>query len=179
MLEIYLAEAEYYSEQQQRFVRREAKNLQFEHSLQSVSKWEAIHRKAFLTRQDKTPEEHLSYIQAMRLDQFPKEAVHELSEEHFRQINSYINSSQTATTFQGSTTNRTSSEVITSELIYHWMTSYQIPFECDQWHLDRLLTLIRVCSIKSAPPKKMRRSEILARNRSLNEQRLARLGTTG
>ena len=179
MLEIYLAEAEYYSEQQQRFVRREAKNLQFEHSLQSVSKWEAIHRKAFLTRQDKTPEEHLSYIQAMRLDQFPKEAVHELSEEHFRQINSYINSSQTATTFQGSTTNRTSSEVITSELIYYWMSSASIPLAAEQWHLNRLINLIRIHGVKSQKPKKQGRSEMMAQRAQLNAQRRAASGTSG
>ena len=179
MLEIEVPEMEYFDDATSLFVKRPGKTLRFEHSLLSVSKWEARFEKAFLNKADKTPEEMLNYIQCMRLDLGPIADLYPLTKEHFVEINEYMNTKATATTFQDRTSGRQSKEVITSELMYYWMTAYQIPFECETWHLNRLMALIKICSIKNAPQKKMRRSEILARNRALNEQRLAKYNTSG
>ena len=54
-----------------------------------------------------------------------------------------------------------------------------IPFECEKWHLNRLMTLIRVVSAKNAPPKKMSKNEILAQQRRLNAERKAKFNTKG
>jgi hypothetical protein len=70
-------------------------------------------------------------------------------------------------------------EVITSELIYYWIVSFNIPFECQYWHLNRLFSLIRICNIKNSKPKKVSRMELAQRNRELNAARKAKLGTSG
>lgn len=179
MLEIEVPETEYFDDATSLFVKRPGKILRFEHSLLSVSKWEAHFEKAFLSKAEKTPEEMLNYIHYMRLDPGPISDLYSLTKEHFVEINAYMNSKATATTFQDRASGRQSTEIITSELMYYWMTAYQIPFECETWHLNRLMALIKICSIKNAPQKKMRRSEILARNRTLNEQRLSKYNTSG
>ena len=98
---------------------------------------------------------------------------------NFKAINEYIDAKMTATWFSDQPAHPRSREVITAELIYYWMTVFNIPFECEQWHLNRLFTLIRVCNIKQAKPKKMSRSEMPLDEPELNAQRKAQLGTTG
>ena len=39
-------------------------------------------------------------------------------------------------------------ETPASELIYWYMSQLGIPFECDKWNLNRLLTLIRLAAAK-------------------------------
>jgi hypothetical protein len=102
-----------------------------------------------------------------------------LSEENTELVTKYIEAKMTATWFNEAPGAPKSRDVITAELIYYWMIIFNIPFECEHWHLNRLFTLIRVCNIKQAKPKKMTRSEIAARNRELNAQRKAQLGTKG
>lgn len=157
-----------------------AVTLQLEHSLLSLSKWEAKWHKPFLSRtEEKTREEICDYIRCMTLNSsVPLEVYQNLTPQLINQVIAYIDEPMTATTFSSNEQNK-SREIITSEIIYYWMVSFNIPFECQKWHLNRLLTLIRVCSIKNAPQKKMSAKEIMARNKALNAQRRAKFNTRG
>ena len=179
MLTISLPELEYFDEETQEFIKFEAVELQFEHSLVSLSKWESKHEKPFLDRRDKTEEEIFDYIKCMiSSGGVPEKLFDRLSEQNLSDISAYIDAKMTATWFSDRSVSP-SREVITSELIYYWMFAQNIPKDCENWHLNRLLTLIRVCNLKSQPPKKMSRAEVAARNRELNAKRRAQFGTSG
>ena len=147
--------------------------LSLEHSLVSISKWESKWHKAFLGKQEKTAEEIIDYIRCMTVTQNVDPEVYlNLPNSVIEQINSYIDDPATATTFYEDNNKRGASrETITSELIYYWMITFGIPFECQKWHLNRLLTLIRVCSIKNSTQKKMGPTELAKRNTALNAAR--------
>lgn len=180
MLTIIVPGVEMYDEQTEKFVTHGDTTLVLEHSLVSLSKWESIHEKPFLDKADKSTEETLSYIKVMTVTRNVPDKVYErLSEDNIREINEYIDAKMTATWFSDAPGAPKSKEIITAELIYYWMITFEIPFECEKWHLNRLFTLIRVCNVKQAKPKKMSRSEIAARNRELNARRKAELGTKG
>jgi len=180
MLTIVVPGVEMFDEGSQEFVSVDDVTLELEHSLISLSKWESKHEKPFLSTIDKTLEEIMDYIEAMILNPiYPENIVRVLSSDNLQAINDYIESKQSATTFGSIPERRGSGETITSELIYYWMVAFQIPFECERWHLNRLFALVRVCNVKNAPAKKMSSSEIAARNRELNAQRRAKLNTKG
>ena len=180
MLTIQVDGTESFDDELQKFVVTGGTSLELEHSLVSLSKWESMHEKPFLGKDHKSREEVFSYVQCMALDEkTPVELFYRLSESNFKEINAYIDAKMTATWFSDQPGAPRTREVITSELIYYWMTVFQIPFECERWHLNRLFTLIRICNIKQAKPKKMSRTEMAQRNRELNAQRKAQLGTTG
>jgi hypothetical protein len=154
--------------------------IEFEHSLVSLSKWESIHQVPFLSSAEKTPDQIVDYIKCMILTPNVDETcLYNMSQEDLDQIKNYIDSPQPATTFGQLPPQRGKGETITSELIYYWMVAYQIPFSCETWHLNRLFSLIRIANIKNSPPRKMSRQEIAQRNRELNAQRRAQLGTSG
>lgn len=179
MLIITIPESEYYDESNEEFIIYKEQVLQLEHSLVSISKWESKWCKPFLSKEDKPAEEIIDYVRCMTITQnVAPDVYYRLTENNLMEINKYIDSSMTATTFNEDSRggNR---EIITSEIIYYWMVTFNIPFECQKWHLNRLLTLIRVCNIKSNPPKKMSKNEILRRNRELNEARKQSLKTRG
>lgn len=179
MLRITVPGLELYNDKTGEFIYFEDQKLELEHSLLSISKWEGIYNKPFLSSADKSVEEIIDYIRCMTLTEDVDRDVYErLSEQNIKDINDYINAPMTATTFNN-VNNKSSREIITSEIIYYWMVSYNIPFECENWHLNRLLTLIKVCNIKNNPPKKMSREEVMARNRELNAQRRKQFNTTG
>ena len=166
--------------EKEEFVESKVQTLQLEHSLVSLSKWESKWCKPFFSTDDKTYEEVLDYIKCMTLTQNVKPEVYKyLTEKNITEITDYINAPMTATTFNETSTKGRGRDIITSELIYYWMIQLNIPFECEKWHLNRLLTLIQVCSIKNSPKKKMSKAEILARNRELNTQRKRNIGTKG
>ena len=145
-----------------------------------MSKWEAIYRKPFLASGTKTSEEILDYLKAMVLTpNVDLDVLYRCSQKNFDTIQEYIDSPQSATTFGSMPERRGQGEIITSELIYYWIVSFNIPFECQYWHLNRLFSLIRICNIKNSKPKRMSRTEIAQRNRELNAQRRAKLGTSG
>lgn len=179
MLIITIPESEYYDESNEEFIIYKEQVLQLEHSLVSISKWESKWCKPFLSRDDKPAEEIIDYVRCMTITQnVAPDVYYRLTENNLTEINKYIDNPMTATTFHDDSRggNR---EIITSEIIYYWMVTFNIPFECQKWHLNRLLTLIRVCNIKSNPPKKMSKNEILRRNRELNEARKQSLKTRG
>lgn len=180
MLHITVVGTEMFDETRQEFITHGDYNLVLEHSLVSLSKWESEYEKPFLGESEKTTEEIFGYIKAMNLTpEVPEEIFRRLSEENVKTINDYIDAKMSATWFSEQPGAPRSREVITSEVIYYWMIAFNIPFECETWHLNRLFTLIRVCNIKQAKPEKMSRAEIAARNRELNAQRKAQYGTRG
>lgn len=181
MLRIIVSGEELYDEISETFSNFNDVVLELEHSLISLSKWESKFQKSFLdTSGDKTSEEVIEYIKAMMITPNVDEDVFsKLSNENLDQINEYIDSRQSATTFGRMPERKGRGEIITSELIYYWMIAFNIPFECQYWHLNRLFALIRICNIKNSKPKKMSKHEIATRNRELNMQRRAQLGTNG
>ena len=180
MLQITIPQTELWDEFKQEFVSLKEQTLQLEHSLVSLSKWESKWNKSFLSSREKTYEETIDYIKCMTLTPNVKPEVYRgLTKSNVEQINKYIEAPMTATSFVEDKRGTGSRETITSELIYYWMIALNIPFECQKWHLNRLLTLIRVCEIKSQPPKKMSKREIMNRNSSLNSARKKQLNTRG
>ena len=181
MLRITIPPTESWDEEAGCFLITKEYNLQLEHSLVSLSKWESKWKKPFYSREDKTYEETIDYIRCMTITQnVPQEAYNAVSNDIINQVSAYIEDTMTATTFtEKRQATGNNGEMITSELIYYWMIALQIPMECQKWHLNRLLTLVRVCNIKNAPPKKMGRKETMNRNRSLNAARRARLNSKG
>lgn len=181
MLKITLPAQEIWDERSEEFVTYKEQTLQLEHSLISISKWESKWHKSFL-KSEKTDEEILDYIRCMTVTQNVKEETYaRLTENHLRKIYAYIDDPMTATTFyDDEESKKPNNETITSELIYYWMIAQNIPVEFEKWHINRLIALIRVCSIKNAPPKKrMSEAEIKRRNHALNEARKKQLNTKG
>lgn len=155
--------------------------VQFEHSLVSLSKWESEYEKPFLGEAPKTPEEAFGYVAAMVLTpDLPEEVLTWLTEEDLTRINDYMNAKQTATWFTDNPHDRKrSTETITAELIYYWMDELHINWEAKYWHLNKLFTLIKVHSAKQQQPKKMSRAEASRRMHEINARRRAELGTSG
>lgn len=180
MLQITILSTELWDEQKEEFVYTKEKTLQLEHSLVSISKWESKWNKSFLSSKEKTTEEIIDYIRCMTITQnVDPEIYTRLSNRTIQQIYDYINAPMTATVFSDTGRKGGNRDVITSELIYYWMIALNIPFECQKWHLNRLLTLIRVCEIKNAPPKKMSKRETMSRNAALNAARRKKYNTKG
>lgn len=176
MLEIDVALGESYDETTSEFVKTNSFRVRLEHSLVSMSKWESVWEKPFLGKEEKTQEQTLSYIQFMILnDDFPLGVFPKLIENHSEEIQKYIAADRSATKLYSDPNAQQSREVITSELIYYWMISMNVPVEFENWHLNRLITLIRVINLKSAPKKKMSAAD----RRNLNRARLAKHGTRG
>ena len=180
MLQIVVPASELFDESKREFVYTKEQTLCLEHSLVSLSKWESKWCKAFFSKQEKTYEETIDYIKCMTLTQNVKDEVYlRLTRDNIEQINKYIEAPMTATYFSEDKNSKSSREIVTAELIYYWMIALNIPFECQKWHLNKLLTLIRVCNIKNQPPKKMSKRDIMSRNASLNAARRKRLNSKG
>jgi len=179
VLSVALGE-EQFDDETQKFITPEHYTLLLEHSLISLSKWEAKFEKAFLGPKEKTSEETVWYIRAMCVSpDVPPVAFEILSPENLDEINAYVNAKMTATTFSDKENAKKSRELITAEIIYYWMIALNIPLEWENRHLNQLMTLIRVCNQKNQPAKKMGTGEALARQRELNEQRRKQTGSRG
>ena len=187
MLTITIPGGEFYDEEKERFFETKGKTIVIEHSLVSISKWESKWKKPFietLNNWSKNPEsinldEILDYIRCMTLTQNVDPVVYKtIPAQTINDIFEYMNDPMTATWFRNEEHNKRG-EVVTSELVYYWMTALNIPFECKKWHFNRLMVLIRIASEKNQPPKKMNKNNILKQNRSLNAQRRARMKSRG
>lgn len=180
MLKLLFGGEEYFDNEKEEFLIVGAFELELEHSLVSLSKWEAKTGKPFLSKSDKSTEEIRYYVEAMIIsDNVPENLLVHLTQEHIDKINAYIESPESATTFGTMPEHKGRGETITSELIYYWMVAFNIPFECERWHLNRLFALIRICNLKTQKPKKMSRTELSARNAKLNEARKKQYNTRG
>ncbi len=179
MLTINVASRDLFNEQTNEFIKIEPTVLRLEHSLVSLSKWESKWKKPYLvTKPEKTTEETIDYIRCMTITQNVNPLVYyALSRQNIEDIQQYINDPMSATTFND--VNKPSREIITSELIYYAMFANNVPLDCQKWHLNRLLNLLHIFSIKNQPEKKMSKAQIMERNRALNEARKAKLKTKG
>lgn len=179
MLRITIPSIELFNEMTSEFIYFDEETIELEHSLVSISKWESKWHKPFLSDGNKSSEEILDYVSCMSINgPIKRDLLQRLSNDNFLQINNYINDSMTATTFSQQA-NKAGREIVTSELVYYWMVALNIPFECQHWHLNRLLTLIKVCNIKNSPEKKMSKEEVMRRNRELNKARRKQLNSSG
>lgn len=181
MLELIVPEIELFDEESQKFRKAPQFRVTLEHSLVSVSKWESRFKKAFLGGKERTNEETLAYVGMMILT--PENSpgvVSRLTKVHFDQIIEYIHDPMTATVLSEQPgSGYGPKDVITSELIYYWMFSYNIPLEWENHHLNRLITLVRVFNLKNSTPNKKTGKPDLAARRALNEQRKAKWNTSG
>lgn len=180
MLEIFIPESEDFNEETQEFILVQGIKLTLEHSLKSISKWESKWKKPFLETEKLTDDEILDYIKCMTITKNVKDETYlRLSFDNIEKIKKYIEDPMTATTFKEDKRRGGKQEFITSELIYYWMVAQQIPFECENWNLNRLLVLIRICSIKNTPSKKMSKRDLAKNNAALNAKRKAQYNTKG
>lgn len=190
MLEIEINSSEGFDEVKEEFVSIPSVKLQLEHSLISVSKWESKWHKPFLQASDSqnglTQAEIIDYIKCMTISpgKVDDKVYYFLTQQNVDDIIAYIKNPMTATWFKDDKKKPKTREIITSELIYYWMIALNIPFECQKWHLNRLMTLIRVCNAKNeeSNPKnknKLNKRELMSRNAALNAQRRAKLNSKG
>jgi len=180
MLQLEIPEREFFDEETSSFIVYKKESLQLEHSLVSLSKWESKWQKPFLSQTPKTLEETTDYIQCMTITQNVKPEIYmNLPQEVYTKVENYINQPMTATWFNDPPNAPKSREIITAEIIYYWMIAQNIPLECQKWHLNRLLTLVRVCNVKAQPPKKQNRKEMLAKRNALNQSRKAQHQSKG
>lgn len=169
-----------WDEVKQEFVEPKVQILKLEHSLVSLSKWESKWCKPFLSTAEKTAEETLDYIKFMTLTQNVKPEVYDhLTVDNIRRINEYISAPMTATTIKKDKKSKKNDRVITSELIYYWMFSFGINMECQKWHLNRLLMLIRVFDEESKPKQERSQDDIRADYAALNAARRKALNSKG
>lgn len=171
---------ERWDEEKEEFIKPKTTMLQLEHSLISLSKWEATWCKPFLSQKERSAEEILDYIKCMTITPNVNPEIYAcLTEQNIDEIVKYISAPMTATTVKDSKNSKISNEIVTSELIYNWMIELQIPFECQKWHLNRLITLIKVRAAKTNPPKRMSKGEIMRRNTELNALRRKQMNSKG
>lgn len=182
MLTLTIGE-EMWDEANNEFVLNDPIVLHLEHSLYAISLWESKWQKSFLNNKNMSPEQFLDYIRCMTLDENVDPKVYDrLTPAQHNEILKYMENRMSATWFTEDGLKKGpqhSNEVVTSELVYYWMSALQIPFECDKWHYNRLMTLIRIAEIKNQPPKKMSKSQIMSRNAALNQTRRAKMGSKG
>ena len=186
MLKITVPKQELWDEAKEEFIDFGGAQLTLEHSLVSISKWESKYHKRFITNKKndvKTVDELKYYVKCMTITQNVPDVVYDcLTASNYKEIQDYMEDSQTATTINDSSKNSGPSKAVTSEVIYYWMIALNIPVEFQKWHINRLLMLIKVCNAynnKSSNKKRMSKSELMARNTRLNAARRKQLNTKG
>lgn len=178
MLELEIYKPEVYDEETNEFSLPFVGLLKLEHSLRSISKWESKWEIPYIGDKPKTDEQTLDYLRCMIVEGDEKSLAY-LTRGNLETVAKYIDAKMSATWFSDRGNRPPSREVITSEVIYYWMVALQIDFQCQDWHLNRLLTLIKVANEKNQPPKKMSKADLAARNRELNAKRREQQRTSG
>ena len=180
MLKITIKGTELFDERTLEFTTTKDQTIQLEHSLISLSKWESKWHKPFLGKEEKTEEEIRDYIRCMTITQnVDPQLYYNLSPENIKQVEDYMADTMTATWFNDSKNPKSKQKTVTAELIYYWMITLEIPVEFEKWHLNRLLTLIRVCNIENSPKKKMRKGDVFKQNSKLNAERRRMMNSRG
>ena len=180
MLKITVPSKEYWDEQTEEFKYFRETTLQLEHSLVSVSKWEAEHEKSFFVKEELSDAELLDYIRCMTITQNVNPEVYlRLTRENISQVIDYMTRPMTATKFSGNRFSQRGRQFVTSELIYYWMAALGIPIECQKWHLNRLITLIRIANEENKPKKKQSAKSLTKSYAALNAARRKKYGTKG
>lgn len=182
MLAITIPAIEFYDESKEEFVETQKTILKMEHSLVSLRDWESKWKVSFF-HTDKTKEQLLDYLKMMTLTEEVSDIVYRtIPESEMKKITEYIKDSHTAMTINDSLNRRQtrSNELVTAETIYWWMISLGIPMECETWHLERLLALIKFISIKNDPKKtKMSQKDVIRQNAEINARNRAKYGIKG
>ena len=174
MLILTIPPKELYDETRNEFIECPSVTLQLEHSLLSISKWEAKWKKPFMDKKEKTYEEFIDYVRCMTITPKVDPTVYlRLTQKHFKAIDQYIHDPMTATTFHSWKQEKPGKKIITSELVYYWMVAAQIPWEAEKWHFNRLMTLIRIYGIENNNSK-MSKRDIYKQNRAINAARQAK-----
>lgn len=181
MLSITIPAIEGWDEENERFtILAEEVKLELEHSLVAISKWESKWHKPFLTKDEKSSEEIMDYIKFMTLTKNVDPLVYNrLTEDNVKAVDAYLQDPMTATTISKDKLGKPNREIVTAEIIYYWMTALNIPFQCEEWPIKRLLTLVQVCNIKNSPSKKRKMSDTLSRYSAANAARKKNLNTRG
>lgn len=180
MLQITIHEKEAWDEKSNQFISIPETTICLEHSLISISKWESKWHIPFLRKDRKTIEQIIDYIRCMTVTPNVKPEIYDfLSQENINDVLAYIEDPMTASTVKDLGGPRRSSELVTSELIYYWMVALQIPFECQKWHINRLMMLIRICNVKNQPGKKMSKRNAMQQNAALNTARRQHMHSKG
>lgn len=180
MLHITIPAIEQWDEINEQFIRTKEQSLVLEHSLVSLSKWESKWCKPFLAKEEKTHEEIIDYVRCMTITQnVNPDAYKYLTRENLKEINEYIDAPMTATWFNEDKNKTGKNQQVTSEIIYYWMIAFNIPSEYQKWHLNKLMTLIRVCDIKNRPKKKRSRKDVISQAAALNAARRKQLNSKG
>lgn len=181
MLYVTVPETELYDEVNEEFITLKPVTLKMEHSLLSISKWEALYNKAFLTGKQHTEQETIEYIKCMTIGDVDDSVYDRLTDKNLQEILEYMESSKTATYVPKERVEGKAPEVTTSEVLYYEMFVCGIPIECERWHLTKLLALIHVFSVKNKAPgqKRMSRRELMSRNAAINAARRKKYNTAG
>lgn len=180
---VTIPENEYWNSKTEEFINTKETTIKIEHTLATVASWESRWKKPFLSDKPMTAFEFRDYVKRMTIGEKPDDEVYRsLTQENIKEIEAYMADKMTATWFkekEGAAKKGMPGKVITAEIIYYYMIELGIPFECENWHLNRLMTLIRVCSEKNTPAKKMSKKDVLSQYANLNAARRAKLGTKG
>lgn len=180
MLEVKISDSEFFNDETNEFFTVKGGILVLEHSLLSISKWESKFCKPFIIDGEHSYNETIEYIKCMTINKNVDSKLYAMIDDRtYNEIKAYINAPMTATVIKDVNSNHESSSFITNEVIYYYMTALNIPFECEKWHFNRLLTLINVCSQKNSPPKKMSQDEVRNRYAELNAKRRAAMNSKG
>lgn len=180
MHKVEISGKEFWDEAKERFIVTKPTTLILEHSLCSLYDWESKYKKPLIGNKGLTSEQMLDYVRFMTIGKVKDDIIYySLTSNQIQEIKEYMEDSQTASWFTEQQ-NKRGGRAITAELIYYWMSEFNIPYiPCQRWHLNRLLTLIKVCSAERQGPKKMSRNEALEQQRRINQVRRAKYNSKG